>query len=578
MATLSKHRQVFRPQRVLCLLTSLAIVSLGTSDRYWLFPCLTALLGYGLFFATLTPMRPYLKSYAYFLFVLLVQNNWIATPYYHGTGIYIGYFLINAILAAPFALLGKLYTSSRLSHRLKPYFLGAVAVFAEYFRQFFFSGYPFNLIGEALFYHTYAIQVVNLLGVYGATFLVTATNTYFALFLQPRLQGKISRQEQLRRPSYTVLMGWLLLASFPMVYGAVWARGLPSATHHSSRVALVQTGLLAEEKHNFPEKKVKAMPALKQWRNVIDLIDQEYAKDPRPLDLIVLPESVLPFFAYEKRYTMKAVIQALCGEGGLDLDSMPPLDREESEAEDEPLAKVSNLFLACWLSNHYNCDLLLGLVDEEEEGSGVYNAAFLVQPNERQSQRHIKSKLVPFAEYLPMKWMNSFIARFGIDACFLPGSGITPLMGKQRYLPSICIEEGDNSLMRDRGTKTSTLFVNMTNDVWFPNSRLPLVHLNMGRLRAIENGLPLLRACNTGVTAAIDVTGKVLVELPLLDENRDLFKGVLIEEIPLEHRPTPFRYFGNRLILAISFLALFLGLFRIQKLEVKLKKRVRKTQ
>src|SRR5690606_27562937 len=73
----------------------------------------------------------------------------------------------------------------------------------------------------------------------------------------------------------------------------------------------------------------------------------------------------------------------------------------------------------------------------------------------------------------------------------------------------ICYEETFGNLMRENKQLGASLLVNLTSDVWYPNSSLPWQHFDHARLRTVEMGLPLVRACNTSVTASLDSLGRV---------------------------------------------------------------------
>jgi apolipoprotein N-acyltransferase len=120
--------------------------------------------------------------------------------------------------------------------------------------------------------------------------------------------------------------------------------------------------------------------------------------------------------------------------------------------------------------------------------------------------------------------------------------------------------------MRVSRTKGASLFINLTNDNYYPFSRLPKQHFDHARLRTVENGVPLVRACNTGITAAIDSLGRVKGELEELDGNKKLQAGVLALSLPLYHYKTLYTYWGDGCLLAICFLSLaFSFLFKIKR-------------
>ena len=122
--------------------------------------------------------------------------------------------------------------------------------------------------------------------------------------------------------------------------------------------------------------------------------------------------------------------------------------------------------------------------------------------------------------------------------------------------------------MRENRVKGAELLVNLTNDGWYPNSLLPKQHFDHARLRTVENGIPLVRACNTGVTCAVDSLGRIVGVLGENEvENQELADSILVE-LPLYHYSTFYSRYGDFLIISFSFLLLFISwLYKILSLK-----------
>ena len=118
--------------------------------------------------------------------------------------------------------------------------------------------------------------------------------------------------------------------------------------------------------------------------------------------------------------------------------------------------------------------------------------------------------------------------------------------------PSICYEEVFGHAMRQLRLNGAELFVNVTNDVWYPRTRLPQQHFHHGRVRAAENGVFLLRACNTGVTGGADCFGKPLPSLPVSESEA----GMLKLSIPVRSYPTLYMFWGDWAVIALSIFCL----------------------
>ena len=183
--------------------------------------------------------------------------------------------------------------------------------------------------------------------------------------------------------------------------------------------------------------------------------------------------------------------------------------------------KVSNAFWAQAIANYFNAELIAGMDEEDKLEKKYYSAAFHFIPGGSQINRYEKQVLVPLAEYLPFEWCRSFVAYYGIEEFFTQGQECKVFNHKIPLSISICYEETFSNLIRDGRVKGARLFVNVTNDNWYPSSRLAAQHFDHGRLRAIENGVPLVRACNSGITAAVDSLGRTVAQM---DEKK---KGAL---------------------------------------------------
>ena len=158
-----------------------------------------------------------------------------------------------------------------------------------------------------------------------------------------------------------------------------------------------------------------------------------------------------------------------------------------------------------------------------------------------------KLHLVPFGEYLPFQdWMEKlgFVQLTKVQGGFIPGTRrrAMEIPNAPRALPLICYEAifpGDVAARDDR----PGWIVNLTNDGWFGISTGPYQHLQQARLRAIEEGLPVVRAANTGISAVIDPSGRIVARLGLGIE------GVLDANLPSALPPTVYartrRYSGR---------------------------------
>ena len=159
---------------------------------------------------------------------------------------------------------------------------------------------------------------------------------------------------------------------------------------------------------------------------------------------------------------------------------------------------------------------------QRSEGMRGWNSLAVIAPDGAVTATYDKHHLVPFGEYIPFgdlasEWfgITAFAARDGNAYSAGPGPALIDLGGAAgRVLPLICYEAVFPQDLRGLPDRPGWL-LQVTNDAWFGTLTGPYQHLAQARLRAIEQGLPLVRVANTGVSAVIDAKGRVLAEIPL---------------------------------------------------------------
>ena len=168
-------------------------------------------------------------------------------------------------------------------------------------------------------------------------------------------------------------------------------------------------------------------------------------------------------------------------------------------------------------------------------------------------QVYDKHHLVPFGEYIPLARLFNRIGVFGlaqrVPEGYSPGPGpkLLDFGPLGRALPLICYEAVFAHDVNAAPARPDFL-IQITNDAWFGNGAGPRQHLAQARMRAIEQGLPLARAANTGISAMIDPHGRVLAALALNEA------GFIDAALPLPLPPTPYSRTGD-LPLALFLLA-----------------------
>ena len=167
-----------------------------------------------------------------------------------------------------------------------------------------------------------------------------------------------------------------------------------------------------------------------------------------------------------------------------------------------------------------------------------YVGAYLMTPQGEGLSAYRKVKLVPFGEFIPFEWLLKYVVKdievMGALGSFLPGPVEQPLLeaGGVKLGSTVCYESIFPQLWRAQAKQGAQVFVNITNDAWFFDTAAPHQHLAVNVLRAAENGLPVLRAANTGFSAYIDAFGNV-------KERSALFQQTIITaSVPLSVRDT----------------------------------------
>jgi apolipoprotein N-acyltransferase len=159
-------------------------------------------------------------------------------------------------------------------------------------------------------------------------------------------------------------------------------------------------------------------------------------------------------------------------------------------------------------------------------------------------------------EYIPFTWCRQLAAQYGITGSFTCGKSAKVFKGPVPFGTSICYEEIYGHLMRQNRLLGAELLVNLTNDGWFPQSHLPKQHFDHARLRTVENGIPLVRACNTGITGAMDSFGRIIGVLGEDPMERQKIADSIRLDVPLYHYHTFYAQYGDLSVILFSCFSL----------------------
>lgn len=373
-------------------------------------------------------------------------------------------------------------------------FIFALCFFlAEYSRGHIFTGFPWNLPAYGWGASSAVLQSAAVLGAYGLSLLTLLLGASLA---DARAKGR-SR---------------LLAPALVAVFAALWAGG--EARLLTASDAMVENVHLRVVQPSTPQsEKYVAANLTRNWRRLIDL--SASPADVQPTH-IIWPEAAPPF-PLSREPQARAEIAGLLGDTGVLLTG----DVRIAQSPGAP-----NRFYNSFAVYGPHGDLL-GMSD--------------------------KFHLVPFGEYLPFPsvlrsiGLTEIAANTGFSSG--PGPQTFSLPGAPPVGPLICYEV---IFPREvTGTPRPGWLVNLTDDSWFGPNTGPLQHLLIARVRAIEEGLPIVRAANSGISAVIDSHGRVRASLALGA------RGVIDNGLPVALPPTPFARFGNALL--IGLLLLFAG-------------------
>jgi apolipoprotein N-acyltransferase len=364
-------------------------------------------------------------------------------------------------------------------------FLAAVAwVTHEWIRGWLFTGFGWNGLGVALHSTWPLIQIAEITGVAGSSFVVVVANviavtTPVRLFLEAK-----TRQV---RPHFDLTLTLAGIVGL-LTFGLYSVQNRPISK--SLRIAAVQADIPQEEKFD-PQFRARI------FERFARLSEIAIRSSPAP-HLLIWAESSMP----------------------------DPVRDPNTE---------SNQFVTQF-SVSAKTDLLLGTLDIEDRHD--YNAALLISGSTQQMQIYRKVHLVPFGEYIPLR--HSFplfaaVAGKWVPGDFDPGENYTVFRltnDDVQVAPLICFEDTIGDLVRQFVLRGSNLLVDVTNDAWFLHSTGSRQHLANAIFRCVETRRPMARAANTGVTCFVNEFGRVTQMLQ--DERGSTFtEGVLTGEITI---------------------------------------------
>ncbi|HHT9112353.1 MAG TPA: apolipoprotein N-acyltransferase [Candidatus Wunengus sp. YC65] len=443
---------------------------------------------------------------------IFIQLSWLR----HVT--YIAWILLSLYCAAYFLCFA--FCSRFIIFRLKlP--LVVVAPFTwvalEYIRSFFLSGFPWFFIGHTQYQYLPVIQIADITGVYGVSFIIIMVNAGIAdLILYIAAHGSASNSSSLHRFPGRKFAFFGLICILPLtLLTVILSYGVSWLSHYKPQegpaLCMVQGNIPQEVK--FESNEEDEIGILKKYT------DLSMGIKGKPVDLLVWPETMIP--------------------GLLNID--PELTGRTID--------VLSQLTPIQLSQELNANLLLGgialaLVGEEQI---YFNSAYYYNPEGKLVDRYDKIHLVPFGEFTPLKKYFPFLAKLvPYEIGLTHGQRRTLFLlktsqhGSLVFGSSICYEDTVPSLIRKFKKAGADFMLNITNDGWFRNSAELDQHLAIMVFRAVENRFCMARAANTGISSFVGPDGAIYAKLSDSKGKYREISGTLVDRIKLIKKYNPF--------------------------------------
>jgi apolipoprotein N-acyltransferase len=358
------------------------------------------------------------------------------------------------------------------------------------------TGLPWDLLGNAQVDNPLLTRLAPITGVYGMSFLIAAVNALWLIRIR-------IRERRFTRPALTiagVTIVVLYIAGLRLI-----ANPKPSPT--TATATLVQENLEVGAANTEPQ------PSTQQFLDSFSYL----SRYPSPRFLLGIPElaDTPPVFLIRNQPPAEGVNPSAPIPTPTDLIVWP-----ESPAPFEDIDPQFNAAMSA-LARAAQAPIIVGNTGFErstttKSGYTMYNRASFLTPDGTVAGHYDKMHLVPFGEYVPYKqfffFAKSLLNEVGL---FEPGKQRTVFKtGGHTYGIFICYESIFGDEIRQLPQQGADVLINISNDGWYGNTSAAWQHLNMVRMRAIENHRWILRATNTGVTAAINPYGRVTAAAP----------------------------------------------------------------
>lgn len=466
---------------------------------YGLWPAaIVAMVFYTLSMFKLSPKQAFWRGWWFGFGVYLSGASWVyVSIHLHGNASVELASLMTGVFCAGlaffYAIPSYLYVKYFRDKKAAFISFAAVYVLNEWLRTWVLTGFPWLFLG----YNQIDAPLAGwapIIGTIGISFIIALTGSTLAFYLLDRDRKKLALL-------VGIIACWI---AGPFLNKIEWTS---PAKDTPIRVGTIQANIPQEKKWLISERQ----PTLKLYREMTMPLLKN--------DIVVWPETAVPMI-YQKAYSYLNEMRAVAIKNNTTIiTGIPYVERPSTKQDgDKPQRRII-----------YNSIVALG------EDDGVYH----------------KRRLVPFGEYVPLESLiRGIIDFFDMPMSNFTSGPATPQLlsaGGAKLAPFLCYEIVYPELVRKDSAKADVL-ITLSNDTWFGDSNGPLQHMEMARMRALENGRYLIRGTNNGITALIDHKGKVTHEIEQF--TRDTMQG---EVLPMKGT-TPFTQFGHWPVFILSAL------------------------
>ena len=402
----------------------------------------------------------------------LIGIHWISNAFLVDSdqfGVFIPFVVVGlpAVLALFPAVILSIFPLIRRSPPVDIVTIAILWSISDFARGKLFTGFPWNLMSYTVSFSENLSQIASVVGAYGLNFLVIFVALAPSILLRKRFYRTKS--------SFFILFSCCFI---PLAMGLGGMLRLQNSNEELDRntiIRIVQANIPQSEKWD-PELKFKN---ISKYLRLSSLPISSELPETSVIKMIIWPETAIPAFIENDQKLRRLIMSSI----------------------DEPSILITG-----------------GPAIAVQKPTKLHNSFFVISQTGNIDARYDKIKLVPFGEYVPFKkWLPiprlvESLADFQVGTS--PKFIDIPSIGK--IAPLICYEIiFPGEIFNGKKGNRVKLIVNLTNDAWFGTGAGPKQHLEIAKMRAIEEGIPLIRSANTGISGFYDAYGRTIGEIDL---------------------------------------------------------------